>query len=340
MTEKLSVVIPLYNKEDTIARTIDSVLTQSMGEFTLYIIDDGSTDTSCVIVDDYVDDRLVLIRQKNQGVSAARNRGIELAESGLIAFLDADDFWDEGMLVEMLRLRGKYASAGLYAVGYRQIRPDGKYSTLSVDPGRGADDVLMDDYLSRSRFGNFVHSSSVMIPFEVLNGFGGFPVGEKFGEDLLVWAMVSSQFPIAASRKILGNFTLDPTISAPRHTGGFVRHPLLEYLVSITEGSECCAKSVQYAGLAIRSKLIQILDYQARVGANEAMQQLVADKRFGARMTYWRVLVMLPGRIFSIRLSCRVWRCWRNLRHWIAVKGILPCGVIQTKVSNSLDQSL
>lgn len=87
----LSVVIPLYNKEKQIQRTIDSVLAQEFEDYELIVINDGSSDHSQKIVEDIQDERIKLINQPNAGVSAARNRGIKEAVGKYVVFLDADD---------------------------------------------------------------------------------------------------------------------------------------------------------------------------------------------------------------------------------------------------------
>lgn len=89
----VSIIIPCYNGEATIARALDSVLAQTYKNFEALVIDDGSTDRSAQIVSDYVrmDSRIRLIRKSNGGVSSARNRGLAEAIGDFIAFLDADD---------------------------------------------------------------------------------------------------------------------------------------------------------------------------------------------------------------------------------------------------------
>ncbi len=87
----VSVVIPLYNKVDNIARAIDSVLGQTYADFELIIVDDGSTDGSTDVVRRYTDSRIRLIVQKNAGPGAARNSGMREANGEFITFLDADD---------------------------------------------------------------------------------------------------------------------------------------------------------------------------------------------------------------------------------------------------------
>lgn len=90
---KVSVIIPVYNGEKTIRETVESVLNQTLSDFELIIIDDGSTDSTLDVLSTIKDSRLKVVSYSNAGVSASRNRGIELASGEYIAFLDADDFW-------------------------------------------------------------------------------------------------------------------------------------------------------------------------------------------------------------------------------------------------------
>ena len=84
----ISVVIPLYNKEKQIKRTLQSILAQTFQDFEIVIVNDGSIDNSIIEVEKVKDSRIRLIHQKNAGVSAARNKGIEEAKYELIALLD------------------------------------------------------------------------------------------------------------------------------------------------------------------------------------------------------------------------------------------------------------
>lgn len=98
----VSVVIPLYNKEPIIERTVNSVLSQPFKNFELIIVDDGSTDNSVAVVESIHDDHIRLIRQKNGGPGAARNTGANNARGEWILFLDADDELAEGALEHLM----------------------------------------------------------------------------------------------------------------------------------------------------------------------------------------------------------------------------------------------
>ena len=92
LSPEVSVIIPTYNRAWILREAIDSVRAQDFKDFELIVVDDGSTDDTGKILDDYNGD-LVVIRQSNKGVSAARNRGIDAAAGRLLAFLDSDDLW-------------------------------------------------------------------------------------------------------------------------------------------------------------------------------------------------------------------------------------------------------
>lgn len=99
---KVSVVIPAYNHEQFIGAAIDSVLQQSMQNFELVIVDDGSTDNTAVVIKSYKDDRIRYFHQENQDAFNTINRGISLAKGAFIAILNSDDIYTPDRLQRML----------------------------------------------------------------------------------------------------------------------------------------------------------------------------------------------------------------------------------------------
>jgi glycosyltransferase involved in cell wall biosynthesis len=198
-----SVVMPLYNKARFIKRSLDSVLLQTRGAYEIIVVDDGSTDEGPEIVARYSDSRIKLIRQKNSGVSAARNRGIESAEGSHIAFLDADDVWRPNYLEVITALIERYPGAGAYATAYEIIMPDKtvinpKYHAIPPLPWEG----LLPSYF-RSVMGiPPVWTCAIAVPKEVFQRVGGFPVGIPIGEDLDMWGRIALAYPIAFSTRI------------------------------------------------------------------------------------------------------------------------------------------
>ena len=212
-TPTVSVVIPLYNKAPHISRAIDSVLAQTVQDFEIVVVDDGSTDNGADIVSSFTDPRIRLIRQENQGVSAARNRGIVETRSDLIAFLDADDEWGNDHLEVLLRLRRNFPEAGAYSTAYIHVYPDGKIVPAKIRkippaPWEG----LFTDYFLSASFGEPpVCSSAVAIPRAVFYKVGFFKVGEKMGEDLDMWGRIALNYPIAFSWQGLAFYREDAT---------------------------------------------------------------------------------------------------------------------------------
>ena len=104
----ISVIIPLYNKEHFVAKTIESVLAQTYKDYELIIVNDGSTDHSADVVSTFSDARIRYEEQANGGVSSARNHGLRMAKGEFVAFLDADDTWYPDFLEQMMRLYTAY----------------------------------------------------------------------------------------------------------------------------------------------------------------------------------------------------------------------------------------
>ena len=100
---KISVVVPLYNKACYIDRCLDSIFGQSFPDFEVIVVNDGSTDGSEGVVERRRHTRVRLVSQENAGPGSARNHGVRLAQSPLVAFLDGDDAWSEDYLKESVQ---------------------------------------------------------------------------------------------------------------------------------------------------------------------------------------------------------------------------------------------
>ena len=151
---KFSVIIPLYNKAPYIRKALESVFAQTYTDYELIVVDDGSTDDSARIAEEYILEvkgaensgaettasRLSplafrLIRQANSGVSAARNNGVAQASGDYITFLDADDWWEPTYLERMAQLIEDYPEAGLYACNYVYYKPGKTHVALNIPTG-------------------------------------------------------------------------------------------------------------------------------------------------------------------------------------------------------------
>ena len=106
----LSIIVPIYNAETYLRSCIESILCQTYKNFELLLIDDGSKDSSATIIDEYEssDNRVKAIHKVNGGCSSARNKGLDLAEGDLIAFVDADDVLDKRMYELLIENMDQY----------------------------------------------------------------------------------------------------------------------------------------------------------------------------------------------------------------------------------------
>src|SRR6056297_1399486 len=100
----VSVIVPTYNRADSLPRTIDSVLAQTHDDLELVVVDDASTDDTETVVERYEDDRVTYLEHAtNRGGSAARNTGIRASDGDYVAFLDSDDEWHPEKLERQVR---------------------------------------------------------------------------------------------------------------------------------------------------------------------------------------------------------------------------------------------
>jgi hypothetical protein len=199
----ISVVIPLYNKAETILKAVASVRAQTFSDWELVVFDDGSTDGGLVLVEALDDPRIRCVRQVNAGVAAARNAGLRLARSEWVALLDADDYWRSDHLMQLHQLRHRFPQAALCGAAYRIVNHLGEErdarlseAFLSVLDGMAC---VEDFFLEVHQHGMPFFSSSLMLRKDVALACGGFPVGVIAGEDLVMWARMACAGMVALS---------------------------------------------------------------------------------------------------------------------------------------------
>ena len=106
INDLISVIVPVYNVEKYLVQCINSILNQTIKNLEIILVDDGSLDNSGKICDEFSkkDDRIVAIHKENNGLSSARNAGLEIANGNYIGFVDSDDWLDEHMYEILLKL--------------------------------------------------------------------------------------------------------------------------------------------------------------------------------------------------------------------------------------------
>lgn len=130
---KISVIIPVYNREKYIEECLNSVLSQSLKEIEVICIDDGSTDCSYKILLDYSKKyrNVIVIHQENQGVSVSRNRGLEYARGKYVCFMDSDDYYAQDCALEQLYINAEENKALVCGGNLFSIWEDGKIQKAS-----------------------------------------------------------------------------------------------------------------------------------------------------------------------------------------------------------------
>ncbi len=182
----VSVIVPAYEAEPTIARTLDSIAVQSESSWEIIVIDDGSGDGTADVVERYAarDDRIRLLRQANAGPSAARNAGIAAARNEWLLFLDADD-WVERTLFDRISARlAQDPSLDVVHYGWRRVWPDGAL----IDQGIGPDGADL--------FPAFARHCALMMHAAVARkrvviAAGGFDPSMRAAEDWLLWQRIA-----------------------------------------------------------------------------------------------------------------------------------------------------
>ena len=205
---KFSIIVPLYNKAPYIRHALDSVAAQTYRDFELVIVNDGSTDGSLNIVNDFIREesgfKCAVYSQPNSGVAAARNNGVAVSNGEYVCFLDADDWWEPTFLEEMDRLIREYPEAGLYGMNYVYYKPGKTHVALHTKSGYIN---YPKEYLSNGAMMIFTSSSSSSR--RVFDEMGGFPVGVKLGEDFLLWAKIALHYKVAFCEKPLAYYNND-----------------------------------------------------------------------------------------------------------------------------------
>jgi len=137
----ISVIMPVYNTSSTLGNAVKSVLQQRYPDFELILINDGSSDNSPEICDllEKTDKRIKVVHQKNKGLSAARNKGIEVASGEFIAFIDSDDRFDEEAFLNFYKASVQHKDMTLYVMNFDKV-----YGSISVPKKKNKNRIIFE----------------------------------------------------------------------------------------------------------------------------------------------------------------------------------------------------
>jgi len=185
----VSVIIPTYNRGWILKEAVESVFAQDFQDFELIIVDDGSTDNTQDVLDAYRS-KIILLKQKNRGASAARNMGIASASGQYIAFLDSDDLWMPKKLSAQIDFFKENRDALICQTGEIWIR-----NGVRVNPKkkhRKVSGMIFDQSLSLC----LVSPSAVMLERSLFDKTGVFDESLPICEDYDLWLRVSCRYPV------------------------------------------------------------------------------------------------------------------------------------------------
>jgi glycosyltransferase involved in cell wall biosynthesis len=288
MSPIVSVIIPAYNAAKYLAETVDSVINQSFDDIEILIIDDGSTDNTLEIANQYQrhDHRIRVISQSNQGVSATRNNGVAHSKGKYIAFLDADDLW----LYNKLKCHLEHFNDNRnLAVSFGRVcflDPDGEVTNNFSKPVRS--------HLKPYHFfyeNPTITSSNLVIRREVFDQIGFFDESMSYSEDQewCLRVLSSEHWQVEGMNQVLMYY---------RTTNG----GLSSHLHRMEEGWEMLASKARtiFPDLATKhySKArATYLRYLARKAIRLRLSPHVATDFINRSLcTDWRIIITEPGR--------------------------------------------
>ena len=303
---KFSIVIPLYNKADLVEAAVRSVLAQSLAPLEVIVVDDGSTDDGPGRVAALRDSRVRLVRQRNAGVSEARNHGIALARGDWIGFLDADDWQHPDLLRNLAHAHASVPQADMLAAGFRCIQgldEPQPWSVAAVNPVEVVDDLRRRWMVDIPFF-----TGCVAIRAQRLRAMQPcFRPGESCGEDLDVWFRVAETSPVALVRAPLAAYrtAVAGSLSSAHRT------ELAPFLGRMRQRA--------LAGELPAGQRRSALWFVAQQEITLARDLLAAGERAAARRSLWRaryaafgkrwlltaLMLLLPGGVANR------WQSWR-----------------------------
>ena len=201
--EKISVIIPTYNRAKELKRSVESVRAQTYDNFELIIVDDGSKDNTQEVIASIPDERIRYIKlEQNRGAAGARNEGVRASKCDLIAFQDSDDIWREEKLERQMEYWRIHPDCGLVYCAYQAHRIlEGKIVDEWVVSAQNGDS-------KRSLLGQLLRSNSIGTPAMLMKkecflGAGGFNESLRSLEDWDLALRIAEKYEIGYVNEIL-----------------------------------------------------------------------------------------------------------------------------------------
>lgn len=202
-----SVIIPVYNKEKFIEKTLESVLNQTFTDFEIIVINDGSNDNSESIILKHLDKRINYFAKENEGVAVARNFGISKSSGSFICFLDADDYWYSDFLSIMKSYIDKLPNQKVFACAIEIETKRKKFAAQYSIPRNNNYQIV--NFFDGSQNEAALWTSSTAIAKTVFEKVGIFDEKIKVSEDTDLWIRIGLFYEVVFIWKILSRYTFD-----------------------------------------------------------------------------------------------------------------------------------
>ncbi len=264
-------------------KALETVCAQTYRDYEIIVINDGSTDNSADVADEYLKATdgidYQIISQQNAGVSAARNAGVAQSHGDYLAFLDADDWWEPTYLEKMVQLIADYPEAGLYACNYVYYKPGKTHVALNIPTG-------YINYPKAYYESNAmpIWTGAAMIQRKVFEEMGGFPIGIKLGEDFLLWAKTAMHYPVAFMNEALAWYNNDvpATLRATRNLHAPEHHMLFNMKELIDESLKI--KGEEISRTDTNAYNLSPITYKP---TNDDWRRLLNKHRVNGLLDYW-----------------------------------------------------
>ncbi len=300
---RFSIIIPMYNKEQTIRRALYSAIDQvtiNRHDVEIIVVDDGSTDGSAkqvrAVIDEQNDRTIRLLQKENGGVSSARNLGAEFARFEYLAFLDADDTYAPSFLMAIKNLITSKPKCRFFATSYNfiSIRKGSSKRANLVDVQSSVNNFELEDFFASAANGDLPFcSSSICIHSSLFREIKGFPENENMGEDQALFSQVALHHSIAYTPNAHSNYYLDvegslmKTQSVPSELPFSMRlqKQLDEHKIPV----ELRASIKRY----IAGHLLDLVRRNLQSNNIHAARSILSDKRIKAKFSnycYWKLL--------------------------------------------------
>ena len=300
----ISVIIPAFNSEATLARALDSVLGQTAPAHEIIVVDDGSQDGTADVAASFEGVRL--LRQENRGVSAARNRGVEEASGDWVAFLDADDYYYPWRLEETIKAVAKVPGADFVTGNFEYRTAEGELIRKSMEEnalgqrliGEARDGVAV---MAKKDFREFIachfgDTHTLSMPRDTFLDLGGYDTSFRVCEDVHLLTRLCARSACAA----------------------VVTRPMAVYVIHDQSATRRDPVDAQRQTVAAMTDVLDRLRGQStevRDGARDALASAYLDLSYSLSKAGWRRQAALS----AVR-SCLIRPRWQTMR---ALAGLL-----------------